>query len=188
MSIGSFLTASQVLNSFLIDMGMVRKGFGECTSQGCINGEGESRGIWRIKGWRLWMSQSCFSLGFLSQNSLQKLSIIRGYNGYLYWCVFVIRKVSFSQIEWSGNLASRLDWIASLSHELTTWDFCPAVQQLVWLFISPTCFTCVPSFATCQPRDPVTRPYLSAHSWAFLHTLSHTTLTWFSPKYRVSKC
>ena len=42
----------------------------KCTSQGCINGEVESRGIWRIKGWRLWMSQSCFSLGFLSQNSL----------------------------------------------------------------------------------------------------------------------
>ena len=30
-------------------MGMVRKGFGQCTSQGCNNGERESRGIWRIK-------------------------------------------------------------------------------------------------------------------------------------------
>ena len=28
-------------------MGMVRKGFGQCTSQGCNNGDGESRGIWR---------------------------------------------------------------------------------------------------------------------------------------------
>ena len=37
---------------------------------------------------RLWMSQSCFSLGFLSQNSLRKLSIIRGYKGHLCWCVF----------------------------------------------------------------------------------------------------
>ena len=27
----------------------------------------------------LWMSQSCFSLGFLSQNSLWKLSTFRGY-------------------------------------------------------------------------------------------------------------
>ena len=26
---------------------------------------------------------------------------------------------------------------------------------------------------------------LSAHSWAFFHILSHTTLTWFPPKYRV---
>ena len=32
--------------------------------------KGESRGIWRIKCIRLWMNQSCFSLGFLSQNSL----------------------------------------------------------------------------------------------------------------------
>ena len=28
----------------------------------------------------------------------------------------------------------------------------------------------------------------TALSWAFLYTLSHTTLTWFPPKYRVSKC
>ena len=31
--------------------------------------------------WRLWMNQSCFSLGFLSQNSLWKLSAFRGYKG-----------------------------------------------------------------------------------------------------------
>ena len=39
------------------------------TSQGCINEEGESRGIWRIKRWRLWMSQSCFSLKILFRSS-----------------------------------------------------------------------------------------------------------------------
>ena len=33
------------------------------------NGESESRGIWRIKCIKLWMNQSCFSIGFLSQNS-----------------------------------------------------------------------------------------------------------------------
>ena len=49
-----------------------------------------------------------FSRGF-SQNSLWKLSIIRGYKGYLYWCVFGMRKASFSQTEWSGDLASQLD-------------------------------------------------------------------------------
>ena len=31
--------------------------------------------------WRLWMNQSCFSLGFLSQNSLWKLSTFREYKG-----------------------------------------------------------------------------------------------------------
>ena len=47
--------------------------------QGYVNGKGESRGIWRIKGWRLWISQSCFSLRFLSQNSLWNPSTFRGY-------------------------------------------------------------------------------------------------------------
>ena len=31
--------------------------------------------------YRLWMSQSCFSLGFLSQNSFWKLSLNCGYKG-----------------------------------------------------------------------------------------------------------
>ena len=31
-------------------MGMMGKDLAKCTSQGCNNGEGESRGIWRIKG------------------------------------------------------------------------------------------------------------------------------------------
>ena len=35
--------------------------------------------------YRLWVNQSCFSLGFLSQNSLWKLSYICGLKGYLYW-------------------------------------------------------------------------------------------------------
>ena len=137
------------------------------------------------------MRQSCFSLGFFSQNSLWKLSTFRGYKGYLYWCVFGMRKVSFSQIEWSGDLASRLDWVTSSSHELTAWpawEFCPVVQQLAWLFSSSACFTRVPLLVTCQSQDPVARPCWVAHFWAFLHTLSHTTLTWFPPKYRVSKC
>ena len=34
--------------------------------------------------YRLWVNQSCFTLGFLSQNSLWKLSYICGYKGYIY--------------------------------------------------------------------------------------------------------
>ena len=60
--------------------------------------------------------------------------------------------------------------------------------QLAWPFSSLACFTRVPPLATRQSWDPVARLFLSAHSWSFLHTLSHTTLTWFLPKYRVSKC
>ena len=95
-----------------------------------------------------------FARGF-SQNSLWKLSIIRGYKGYLYWCVFGMRKASFSQTEWFGDLASQLDWVATSSRKLITWpawDFCPIMQQLAWLFSSSACFTRVPLLAACQVR------------------------------------
>ena len=48
-----------------------------------------------------------------------------------------MRKVSFSQKEWSGDLASRLDWVASSSCEITTWlawDFFPAESHTLKLF------------------------------------------------------
>ena len=130
------------------------------------------------------MSQSFFSLGFLSQNSLWKLSTIRGYKGYLYWCVFGMRKVSFFQTKWSSDWASQLDWVTSSSRELTVWpawDFCPVVQQLAWLFSSPACFTRVSLLATCQPQ--ATREIqsqvlvecillnFSSHSLTLSHTL-----------------
>ena len=43
------------------------------------------------------MSKSCFSLGFLSQNSLWKLNIFHGYKGYLYWSEKGMQIVSFSK-------------------------------------------------------------------------------------------
>ena len=84
-----------------------------------------------------------------------------------------MRRVSFSQTGWSSDLASRLDWVASSSCELTTWpawDFCPVVQQLAWLFSSPACFTRMPALAACQSR--VTR---ESQLWvsASLHNLEH---------------
>ena len=42
--------------------------------------------------------------------------------------------------------------------------------------------------AVSHPRDPVASPCFFAQSWAFLHTLSLTTLTWIPPKYRVTNC
>ena len=62
-------------------MDMVRYEVGYCTSQGYINGECKSKGIWRIKGRRLWMSQSCFFPEFLSLNSFWKLFTFCGYKG-----------------------------------------------------------------------------------------------------------
>ena len=46
------------------------------------------------------MSQSCFSLGFLSQYSLWKLSTFHGYNGYLYWVRMECEESGFSKQSW----------------------------------------------------------------------------------------
>ena len=121
-----------------------------------------------------------FFSGFLSQNSLCKLSTIHGYKGYLYWCVFGMQKVSFSQTKWSGDLASWLDWVESSSRVLTTWptwDFCPVIQQLAWLFSSSTCFTCVPTLATCQQRasrEIQLRGLVELHTFELFFTLSYS--------------
>ena len=57
---------------------------------------------------RLWMSQSCFSLGFLSQNSLWKLSTYRGYKG-IYSRVYLECEESITTKQ--GVLATRArDW------------------------------------------------------------------------------
>ena len=145
--------------------------------------------------WRLWMSQSGFSLGFLSQYSFWKLSIFCGYVGYLYLFVFGMRRVSFSKIELASSLASRLDWAASSSRKLTEWP--------IWTFLSCSALAGITlqllrllgMYATSgslqaanSPRGPVSSPCYFAQTWAFVHTLSHTTLTWFPPKYKVTNC
>ena len=45
------------------------------------------------------MSQSCFSLGFFSQNSLKKLFTFRGYKGlYIVGCVWNAKSQFFPNI------------------------------------------------------------------------------------------
>ena len=113
------------------------------------------------------------SILFFSQNSLWKLSTFRGYKGYLYWSENGMRRVKFFKTELAGGLASRLDWVASSSCELTErqgWTFCPVVLQLSWLFIFSACFTRVLQLAAYQSQ--VTResqPWVSAS----LHNLEH---------------
>ena len=130
--------------------------------------------------WRLWMNQSYFSLGFLSQNSFWKLFKYRGYKGLYIVRWERMRKVSFSQTGWSGDLASRLGWVASSSYKLTAWpawEFCHVVQQLAWLFSSLACFTRVPPLATLQSRAS-RKIQLRGSSWVhtlkLFITLSHT--------------
>ena len=140
------------------------------------------------------MSQSCFSLGFLSQYSFWKLSTIRGYKGYLYLYVFGMRRVSFSKIELASGLASWLDWAASSNREVTKrldWTFCPIVLQLAWRFSFSACLARVQLLAACKPRatrEIQSRVFASLDHLEHFFTLSHTTLTWFPPKYRITNC
>ena len=144
---------------------------------------------------RLWMSQSYFSLGFLSQYSLWKLSIFSGYEGYLYLCVFGMRRVSFSKIELAGDLALAT-WLSSEFKSRTNWTTCLdflsysalAGMTLQLLSMLGMCVTSGGLQAVSYQRGPVVNPCYFAQTWAFLHTLSHTTLTWFSPKYEVTNC
>ena len=80
------------------------------------------------------MSQSCFSLGFLSQNFLWKLSTFRGYKGIYSREYEECEKLIFIQTRHSGDLTSRLERVASLSCELTAepdCNFCHVMFQLL---------------------------------------------------------
>ena len=85
----------------------------------------------------------------------------------------------------SHEFKPQANWMASLnslSYNATTGM---TVQLLCMLH---SCASSGGLPVVSHPRDPVVSPCFSAPSWAFLHTLSHTTLIWFSHKYRVSKC
>ena len=79
------------------------------------------------------MSQSCFSLGFLSQNYLWKLSTFCGYKVIYSGVCEEFEKSAFIQIGHSGDSVSQVEQVASLCRELTGWSdctFCPVVLQL----------------------------------------------------------
>ena len=132
------------------------------------------------------MNQSCFTLGLLSQNSLWKLSFFCGYKEYLYWGEKRIWNVRFFKIEVAHGLASPLDWVARSSRTITEWPvvlFCPVVLQLAWRFNFWHAWH-VLLLAACSRESPARLCFL-AHSWAFNHSISLTTLTTNPPKYRV---
>ena len=124
------------------------------------------------------MNQSCFTLGFLSQNSLWKLSFICGYKGYLYWGERRMWNVRFFKTGLARGLTSRLDWVARSSHEITVWLvvlFCPVVLQLAWLFTFWHAWyvCCVWRLAAAShSRGQAVSLCFLAHSWANF-TLSH---------------
>ena len=118
-----------------------------------------------------------FSLGFLSQNSLWKLSLNCGYKGIYIVGWEGMWKVIFCQTRCSGGLTSWLDWVASSSREQTAWpawDFCPVVNS--WRNTSASdmlgmCASIWRLAVTSHPRDPVASLCFFAHTWAILHTL-----------------
>ena len=75
-------------------MGMVKKGFGNEPLKDVTMERV------RVEKFKESLCEDCgrvnlvFSLGFLSQYSLWKLSTFRGYEGYLYLCVFGMKRVN----------------------------------------------------------------------------------------------
>ena len=113
------------------------------------------------------MSQSCFSLGFLSQNSLWKLSIFRGYEGYLYLYVFGMRRVSFS----------KQSWLAAWPRGLASLDFFPVALQWACRFNFSACLAHAQLLAACKlraTRKIQSRVPSTLHKLEHFFTLSHT--------------
>ena len=91
-----------------------------------------------------------------------------------------MRRVSFFKTELAGGLASRLDWAASSSREVTewlNWTFCPVMLQLAWRFSFSACLARVQLLAACKPRathEIQSRVPASLHNLKHFFTLSHT--------------
>ena len=89
-------------------------------------------------------------------------------------------KVSFSQIGCSGDLTSRLGYVASSSREQMTWltsDFSLVVQQLARLFSFWHAWHVCNYLAACKPRatrEIQSRAPASLHNLEHFITLSHT--------------
>ena len=145
--------------------------------------------------WKLWMNQSCFSLGFLSPNSLWKLSTFHGYKDLyiLGWEWNAKSKVFQNKAGWRLSLAT---WLSRefkpRVNKTASLDFfsysTPAGVTIHLLYTLHSCAAVGGLPVTSHPRVPVAILCIFAQSWAFLHTLSLTTLTWFPPKYRVTNC
>ena len=93
-----------------------------------------------------------------------------------------------------NRASSWLDWVASSSRKVTEWIvvlFCPMVLQLTCASTSGMPGMCA---ASGDLQLQVTReiqsrvPVFLSHYWAFLHSISLTTLTRIPPKYRVINC
>ena len=145
-------------------MDMVRKGFGKRPLKDLTMERKRVKEFEKSLMWRLWMNQSCFTLGFLSQNSLWKLSFFRGYEGYLYLVENGMWRVRFFKTGLAHGLTESRD------NRTTN---CPILS-----YSAPTsmtlqllaCLARVQFLAACNRESPVrsSREFLF-----FLHTLEH---------------
>ena len=124
------------------------------------------------------MSQSWFSLGFLSQNSLWKLYTFCGYKGIYSRVCEECEKSFFCITGHSNNSVSWVGLVTSLSRDLTAWLNCTFCHVVLQLLCDPSAFYMLHmcgTLATCQSQDPVTRSLWMHTTWVFL-TLSHIQL------------
>ena len=124
------------------------------------------------------MNQSCFTLGFFSQNSFWKLSFICGYKGYLYW---VRRECETSGFSKQGWLATWLrDLIESRDNRMASCLIlsCSAPTSMTVHLLA--CLARVLHLAACSRESPTRSSRESLFSCTLLskqHSISLTTLT-----------
>ena len=125
------------------------------------------------------MSQSCFSLGFLSQNSFWKLSTFCGYKG-IYSGVYE----ECEELVTTNRAFWRLDLTIGTSCEFESRANCLARLEVLSCNATAGVTLQLPCMLhTCSTfgDSPVMRSsreaLLECTHLSFLHTLSHTTLT-----------
>ena len=133
-----------------------------------------------------------FSLGFLSQNSLWKLSLNRGYKG-----IYIVRwegmwKVIFCQTGCFGGSTGLSREFKPRANGLASLELFSYNEQLARRFSFWHAWHVCFNLAACSCEPPVrsTREslLLCTHLSNFSHSLTYTTLTWFPPNYMVSNC
>ena len=132
--------------------------------------------------WRLWMNQSYFSLGFLSQNSLWKLSTFHGYKG-LYivgWERNVKSQFFLNRVFWLLDLAIRLSHkFKPLANSLGSLGLLSCnVTAGMTLQLPRMLHTCANFGSLPVTSHPRVQPRVSTslHNLEYFFTLSHSLL------------
>ena len=131
------------------------------------------------------------SILFFSRVSLSIFSL-EAFNISWVWGVFIL------EWEWNAKcqvFQNRASWRLSLATWLSR-EFKPRANRIARLeFLSYSVLAGVTVHLLCMLHLcassgglPPASPCFFAQTWAFLHILSHTTLTWFPLKYMVTNC